>query len=137
MDKTKKDIEKSILTYITDNVELPENIALGDAIQPGNSISYLMGAGSPGQRYFDGKRKKHYLFTLSVKDSNSLEAIGLLNEIMDVMEIEGPNKLKSLSGSFHFVSSSMRNNPTYQGMVDDSGVKRAVISGSFEVTVII
>jgi hypothetical protein len=137
MDKTKKDIEKSILTYITDNVELPENIALGDAIQPGNSISYLMGAGSPGQRYFDGKRKKHYLFTISVKDSNSLEAIGLLNEIMDVMEIEGPNKLKSLSGSFNFVSSSMRNNPTYQGMVDDNGVKRSVISGSFEVTVII
>lgn len=137
MDKTKKDIEKSILTYITDNVELPENIALGDAIQPGNSISYLMGPGSPGQRYYDGKRKKHYLFTISVKDDDSMEAINLLNSIMDLMEIQGPNNFKSLSGSFSFVNSSMRNNPTYQGIVNDKGTKRAVYSGSFEITVII
>lgn len=135
--ETKKDIEQSVLTYITNNIDLPERIALGDAITPGNSISYLMGPGSPGQRYYDGKRKKHYLFTISVKDDDSMEAINLLNSIMDLMEIQGPNNFKSLSGSFSFVNSSMRNNPTYQGIVNDKGTKRAVYSGSFEITVII
>lgn len=138
MDKeVKKDVERSILTYITNNIDLPEDIALGDSIKPGNSISYLMGPGSPGERYYDGRRKKHYLFTISIKDSNSLKAIELLNEIMDLMEVRGPNNLKSLSGSFYFVSSSMKNNPTYQGIVNDKGTERAVISGSFEITVII
>jgi hypothetical protein len=135
--EVKKDIEQSVLTYITNNIELPESIAFGDATTPGNSISYLMGPGSPGQRYYDGKRKKHYIFTISIKYDNSIHAVELLNEIMDLMEIQGPNNLKSLSGSFSFVNSTMRNNPTYQGLVKDGGVDRAVISGSFEITVII
>ena len=133
----KTDIEKSVLTYINSNIITPRRIALGDALTPGNSISYLMGPGRPGERYYDGKRKKHYLFTISVKDNDSLEAIEYLNDIMDLMEINGPTKLKSLEGSFSFINSTMRNNPTFQGIVNDGGVQRAVYSGSFEITIII
>lgn len=136
-DKQKLDIEKSVLTYITNNVDLPERISLGEALDAGNTVSYIMANGSPGERYYDLQRKKHYLFTISVKDNDSMEAINILNDIMELMEIKGPNKFKSLQGSFKFVSSTMRNNTSFAGTVDDNGTKRAVYTGSFEITIII
>lgn len=133
----RRDITKSVLTYIKNSVDLPSDLSLGESTATGQSVSFLLGPGQLGTRYMDGQRKKHYSFTVAVKLTDSLKAEQLLNDIMDVMEISGTARLRSLDGSFYFVESHMTNNPTYRTIVTDGGVNYAVYTGQFSMTVII
>lgn len=137
------DLDQAVLQYLTDNVELYAPIELGMAYENGNTIGYTTKPDGPGTRYYNGRVRCKYAFTIDAKNQSELVAINQLSLIMQSMRKVAHNAIRSRNGTFEFIRAFTTGTPAHVATVqdtDESGKKQglyAICRGQFEVEIIL
>jgi hypothetical protein len=137
MDKPTLDLDDCVIAYISSHVELPATLEMGRQDGSGVSVVYVMEPTKDVKRYFNGRIKRDFAFTIMTKLEKWRDSAGLLDRINGAMEDAKRADIKSSNGSFEFVSASMTNSPAYRDAVEDDGVTYSIYAASFKVTAVI
>lgn len=131
------DLPEAIQRYLAKSAVPYAPLALGDAQETGNTLSYVMTPAGDAKRYYDGRIRRKYSFQINAKHKQSIEAIQQLNRIMYAMEGAARNSIVSANGSFVFLRAKMTGSPNQIGIWEDDGGDYAVYAGAFQVEVIL
>ncbi|WP_125710081.1 hypothetical protein [Lacticaseibacillus porcinae] len=137
MDKQTLDLDDCVIAYISSHVELPAPLEMGRQDGSGASVVYVMEPTKDVKRYFNGRVKRDFAFTIMTKLEKWRDSAGLLDRINGAMEDAKRADIKSNNGSFEFISASMTNSPAYRDAVEDDGVTYSIYAASFKVTAVI
>ncbi len=137
MDKPTLDLDSRVIDFIKSNVKLPVPVEMGRQDRSGPAIVYVMEPTNEVHRYFNGRLKRAYAFTLMAKVERWTDATSLLDQINQLMEDAKPSDIKSSNGSFQYITAVMTASPSYRDAVEDDGVTYSVYAASFKVTIII
>lgn len=137
MDKTTLDLDDRVIAYITAHVDMPAPMEMGRQDGSGISVVYVMEPTKDVRRYFNGRVKRDFAFTIMTKLEKWRDSAGLLDHINGAMEDAKRADIKSKNNSFEFVSANMTNSPAYRDAVEDDGITYSIYAASFKVTAVI
>ncbi|WP_179395054.1 hypothetical protein [Lacticaseibacillus absianus] len=131
------DLDVQVIKYIKSQVTLPADVSVGRQDESGPGIAYIVKPTSEVKRFYNGRVRRAYAFTVMTKLPEPVDAIALLNRIIAAVEHAGSVDVRSANQSFQFVKAEMTDSPAYRSTVEDAGVDYSVYAASFKTTVII
>lgn len=137
MDNQALDLDERVIAYIKAHVTLPTPLEAGRQDGSGPSIVYVAEPTNEVKRYFNGRVRRAYAFTIMTKLEKWQDGMSLLDRINQAMEDAKSIDIKSSNGSFQFVSAAMTASPAYKDAVEDAGVTYSIYAASFKVTAVI
>ncbi|WP_262315373.1 hypothetical protein [Lacticaseibacillus parakribbianus] len=131
------DLDSQVISFIKATVSLPTGIDFGRQDSSGPGVVYVIKPTNEVKRYYGGRVRRAYAFTIMTKLARPIDAIGLLSQIVDAVEHARSGDIKSANGSFQFVKAEMTDSPAYRSAVEDSGETYSVYGASFKTTIIL
>lgn len=131
------DLDEQVSAYISAHVDLPVPLETGRQDGSGPSVVYVIEPTNEMKRFFNGRVKRAYAFTIMTKLEKWQDATGLLDSINRVMEDAKRIDIVSSNGTFQFISAQMTAAPAYKDAVEDDGVTYSIYAASFKVTAVI
>lgn len=131
------DLPQAIQRYLAATADLYTHLALGNAQEFGNTLSYVMTPAGDATRYYDGRIRRSYSFQINAKHQQAFAAVQQLNRIMYAMEGATRRSITSSNSSFVFIKAKMTGSPNEIGIWEDNGVDYGVYAGTFEAEVIL
>ncbi|WP_270235236.1 hypothetical protein [Lacticaseibacillus suilingensis] len=136
------DLDDAVVKYIKSAVALPADLDMGRQDSHGPGIVYVLKATNKVTRYYGGRTKSAYAFTIMTKLEKWRDAVGLLNEIDDALRRAGRTDIKSINDSFQFVKATATDTAAFREAIkdddkDSNAQVYSIYAQPFEVTVII
>lgn len=131
------DLDQRVVDYIKAHVNLPSEVSVGRQDSSGPGIAYIMTPTNEVKHFYNGRVRRSYAFSIMTKLPRPVDAIGLLNRAISVIEQAQRQDIVSSNGTFEFVKAEMTDSPGYRSAVEDAGKTYSIYAASFKTTIVI